>query len=190
MKINRKQIQVEADRQMKTRAYQRDGEGRIILHMTVEDDSGFLSVFSSNQTPVISGEVAEFLEHSTDAVPPREALTLRIRSGCIDDGEQILYREAIKEYYTQKYLTAQRELRRNFFIVLALALLGVGTLVIRFLYELWQGNTLWAEVIDIAAWVFLWESIDVGFFSNRALRVQRMRYLALMDMKIEYTDPT
>ena len=45
--------------------YRRDGEGRIIVDMNVKDDTDFLSVFSANDTPVISSEVAEFLENST-----------------------------------------------------------------------------------------------------------------------------
>ena len=35
-----------------------------VIHMTVKDDSDFLSVYSVTDTPVISSEVAQFLEHS------------------------------------------------------------------------------------------------------------------------------
>ncbi len=47
---------------------QRDEQGRIIINMTVKDDSEFLSRFSERSTPVISSEVAEFLENSTQGI--------------------------------------------------------------------------------------------------------------------------
>ena len=78
--------------------YKRDNENRIVIDMTVKDDSDFLSVFSQSDTPVISSEVAEFIENSTDSILPKEQLTLRIHSDCIDDNEKVLYRESIKEY--------------------------------------------------------------------------------------------
>lgn len=44
---------------------QRDSENRVIINMTVKDDSDFLSVFSFSDIPVISSEVAEFIENNT-----------------------------------------------------------------------------------------------------------------------------
>ena len=59
-----------------------------VIRMTVKDDSDFLSVYSVTDTPVISSEVAQFLEHSIqDLIHPKH-LTLIIKSSCIDDTEK------------------------------------------------------------------------------------------------------
>ena len=73
-----------------SRRFQRDDENRVIINMTVKDDSNFLSVFSQSDTPVINTEVAEFIENSTNSVLPKEQLTLRIHSDCIDDTEKAI----------------------------------------------------------------------------------------------------
>lgn len=170
------------------RSCQRDDENRVIVNMTVKDDSSFLSVFSESNTPVISTEVADFIEHNTVAIFPKEPLTLRIHSDCIDERERELYKKAIAEYYTEKYFANKRELRRNNIIALILTVFGVLTLVPAVLLEYQRGSLIWAEVIDIVAWVLLWEAVDISVFGNRALRMKQKYYLSYISMKVEYVD--
>ena len=84
----------------------RDEQNRVVINMTVKDDGNFLSVYSQSDMPVISSEVADFLETSVFAVPPTEELTLKIKSDCIDESEKIVYEKAIKEYYHGRNLRA------------------------------------------------------------------------------------
>lgn len=165
---------------------ERDDEGRAIIHMLVQDDDNFLSEYSEGDTPVISGEVAEFIEHGAAAAKPDERLTLRIKSNCIDEREQSLYRRAIEEYYKQKYTANEREYRRNRIIVAVLTLAGVLALAFRIIFDYFVGSSIWSEVIDIFAWVLLWEAVDIGVFGNRTRKLDRLRYLSFIDMKIEY----
>ena len=154
--------------------------------MNVKDDSDFLSSFSEGENPVISDEVAAFLENSTVTLPPAQPLALHIHSSCIDEREQVEYRNAIKEYYTSQYVANENERRRNRRIVLLLALCGILILSMAIFLEYRAESLIWAEVIDIAAWVFLWEAVDIGTFRNHELRVNRLRYLSLIEIKIVY----
>lgn len=163
-------------------ACERDENGRVILNMTVKNDDGFLSVYSSTDTPVISAEVADFIENKTKSILPTEPLALHIHSDCIDEDEKELYKKAVKEYYVEHAVENERELRRNHVIVALLALTGVLILALSFLI----GHAIWAEVIDIVAWVLLWEAVDVAVFRNRDRRVARLRYIAEVDMDIRF----
>lgn len=169
--------------QEKARPLRRDAEGRVVVDMTVRDDSDFLSVFSEWEMPVISAGVAEFLENRTRFIPPREPLTLRIHSDCIDEREQGQYRAAIQEYYTEQYIANRREIRRNIAAAVILLLLGVAFLVAALFRT---ENIVGAEIVDIVAWVLIWEAVDILFFVNRSLRWQEKRYLAYLDMRIVY----
>lgn len=163
--------------------------GDAVISMHIKDDTDFLSVFSENETPVISGEVAEFIETRAKKFFPNKELTLKISSECIDDVEKILYKEAIKEYYTEKHREAKRELRVYNRIALILSLLGVAVLALSIFWEYRTGSRLWSEVIDIVAWVLLWEAVDIKFFKTRELAVCGKRYLALRSMEILYVTP-
>lgn len=187
MKANLREIKKEVD-QKSRRHYPKDEDGRAILRMSVKNDDDFLSVFSKGETPVISSDVADFIEDGISAIPPQESLTLEIHSCCIDEEEKRLYPQAIREYYTQKYIANKQELRHNFFVCLFLFLTGLATLAFGLYFSYRFSNEVGAEVIDIAAWVLLWEAVDISVFSNRALRLKERRCLACLDMKVVFCD--
>ena len=181
-----KEIKKEVLLQMKKRAYQKGADGRAVIHMNVNNDDGFLSEFSVSETPVISSSVAEFIENSTRSIPPKEELTLMIHSDCIDDGEKQVYGSAIKEYYLQRYIETEEELKRNRLIVFLLGLAGVLVLAAGIIFDYQVGNLIWSEVIDIVAWVLLWEATDIGLLGSRGLRQKKKRYLSYLSMNVEY----
>ena len=171
---------------MKARKYKRDDGGRVIIQMNVKDDANFLSEFSESATPVISTEVAEFIENETNAVPPNEDFTLQVYNDCIDDREEKVYSAAIKEYYMQKYIANEREIKRNRFAVLLLGIAGILVLAAELIFDYRVGNALWSSVIDIVAWVLLWEAADIGVLEDRVTAIKRKRFLAYLSMKTEY----
>lgn len=60
------------DLKLSERRCDKSGDKNVIIKMAVKDDTNFLSVFSESETPVISGEVADFIENKTMSVPPKE----------------------------------------------------------------------------------------------------------------------
>lgn len=162
-----------------------DADGRVIVDMTVNDDDDFLSRFSESENPVINSDVADFIESTTRSIPPPAMICLRIHSDCIDDKEKTVYDRAIREYYTEKYISADKERKRNLLISAIMLFFGVLVLSAAIMLE-YANNIIWSEVIDIAAWVLIWEATDVIFFKNRALKLQRLRALAYISMNIEY----
>lgn len=177
-----RKIKKDIDSEISIRRYARDEDGRIVIAMNVKDDKDFLSVFSKRETPVISEDVAEFIEHCALSVPPSEKLRLSITSECIDEKEREDYKKAIREYYTEKYLASKLEMKRNTFITILLSLIGILIISLSFL----AASRVWSEVIAIIGWVFIWEAVHITAFQNRALRIKRMRYLSFIEMKISY----
>lgn len=159
-----------------------DSDGRAIIDMSITDDSEFLSPYSKHASPVISSDVAEFIEDSTSYFKPKQQFTLRIHSNCIDDGEKVVYENAIREYYAQHYIASKSELRFNSIIFILLTLVGAFALLLAF----WVDAHIWSEMIDIAAWVFLWEAVDIFFFKRRKSNIERNRYLSYMLIKVEF----
>ena len=154
--------------------------------MTVDDDSHFLSVFSAGDTPVISSEVAEFIENVTCSILPKADLTLRIQSNCIDTSEQEIYKKAIKEYYTQQYISVKQGLKRNRLLSSVMAFLGIAFLALAVFLGSLPNNSVWSETVDIIAWVFIWEAVDITALRNQQLRVKKHRFLSFLAMKIEF----
>ena len=181
-----KQIRKSVDRSLSERKLQRDEEKRAVINMTVKNDDGFLSQYSEDRTPMISEDVSTFIENSVSGLVPSESLTLRIHSDCIDDEEKAEYKNARKEYYTKRYVSDKRELRRNTLIALLLAAAGIIALFAAIIVEIQTDSPIWTEVVDIIAWVLIWEAVDIMVFRNRELRVNCLRYLGFISMKVEY----
>ena len=159
-------------------------EGRIT--MTVRDDAGFLSPYSANTGEVISSEVADFLTASAQEFPPRTPLTLRIYSDCIDTSEKQIYREAIRNYFSLQRIANRRDMRRNAILSSTMLLVGILALAGMFVAEHFQIRQLWIECIDIFAWVFLWEAVDLRFIERGRLRLQHQRLEAFIAMKVDF----
>ncbi len=181
-----KEIKKAADEKVHANSYKRDEDNRIIINMSVKDDDNFLSSFSQSSDPDISSEVSDFIESSTHAISPKEMLTLRIYSDCIDDEEKVIYEGAIKEHYMERYIKYKRELKRNYVFALSFAFSGMLTLCFAVLYNYYMSNPVWSEVIDIAAWVLLWEAVDIIALRNRELQLGKLHCLSCMSMNIEY----
>ena len=184
MKRSEKDILREAER--RTLDGRTDAEGRAIIPMTVRDDSDFLSPFSEGATPLISADVAEYLEEKTEEIPRGKGLVLQIRSSCIDPAEQEAYRLGVKEFYLIRYLSVRRELRRNLLLALILAAAGMLLLLATHLIDTHLGLPYWMELTDIVAWVFVWEAVDTLVFGSHDRRTQKYKRLSFVDMKIAF----
>ncbi len=173
----------EADRNIKARRKEKE---RYIINMNVKDDSAFLSVYSENETPVISSDVADFIESSATPVRPGDDLVLKIKSNSIDDEEKQIYDRAIREYYFERYAKNRRELLRNYIISALFFAFGVLILLFSAFLAYKDASSIWLEVVDIAAWVFLWEAVYIAFLESRKLKLDNVKYISYMAMDIVY----
>ena len=122
---------------------------------------------STNSTDVLE----KYLEENIVGLFVHKQWNLQIFSNCIDKEEQKAYQEGVKEYYLNQYMANKKELHRNTVISVLLVVTGMIALFFTLLIDSIYGNLFWAEIVDIVAWVFVWESVDVFVFRNHELRM-------------------
>ena len=181
-----KEIEKSVDELVDGEIHKKDEEGRVVIDLSIKDDSDFLSVLSDGDDPIISSEIAEFIENSTEDVSMSDSLTLRIHSNCIDDNEKQIYPKAIKKYYLKKYSANKRESVKNKILITILFSLGIIALAIAIALSVNLEKALWSEVVDIVAWVFVWEAVDIWVFRNRSIRLKRRCYIQYLSMNVEF----
>ncbi len=82
-------------------------------------------------------------------------------------------------------MDSHADIKKQYLIAAILALVGMVFLAVSLaIGDLWNG-AFFGELVDIAAWVFVWEAVDVICFRKQELRVNRTRYQALMNMEID-----
>ena len=169
---------------------ERDEDGRAVIELTVLRDEGFLSDFSAGTRPVISGEVAQYLEESAMRFLSKEPICIKIYGDCIDKMEEKLYIDGLKEYYVRRYTENRRSLHRNRWIAAIMLLVGVVALAVVLTLSLLKRVEILVEVLDIFAWVFLWEAVDLFFLEGGVLRMKQRRFLRFIDAKVEFLPKT
>ena len=170
------------DTENKNKQYNYDKNGNIIVNFSIRDGVDFLSPYSLNGLPTISKDIGDFIESSTKTFPPKQKLTLRFHGMNINNREKETYKKAIKDYYQDKYLHMQQKIKKNNLITLLLLI--IGTLVVAFALAINQ--EIWSEIVDILAWVLLWEAMDTFLFRNIEYRHDKARYLKFTTMHVEF----
>ena len=156
------------------------------LNLNITDDSEFLSPYSPSEQPIISSDVADFLENSARAFHPRARVNLTITGRCVDESERSVYGDAIKNYFSLKLAETERDIKRKGWISLVFTIIGVVALVFMIVYESFVNNAVWTECVDIFGWVFLWEAVDQFFIERSGLLLKRKRFKNFVNMNIEF----
>ena len=156
------------------------------LNLNITDDSDFLSPYSPSEKPLVSSDIADFLENSARAFHPRAKINLTITGRCIDESEKSVYGDAIRNYFSLKLAETERDIKRKGLMSLIFAIVGVVALVFMIIYESFVNNAVWTECVDIFAWVFLWEAVDQFFIERSGLLLKRKRFENFVNMSIEF----
>lgn len=157
-----------------------------VINMTVTNDDSFLSPYSPTETPVISAEVAEFLQTCAKPYKADSTLQLQIHSNSIDEKEKIVYSRAIRNYFNLQLEETAEELRRNTLVSLIFAVVGILGLAAMIVLDSFKVQSIWLECVDIFSWVFLWEAVDQMFIRRRQLQIKSKRMHAFVNMKVVY----
>lgn len=159
---------------------------KCIIDLNVKNDEDFLSPFSNVGKPVISEDVAQFLENSPNDSHPKAEVELNIYGDCISENEHSDYEQAIRNYYSLKFSDAARSVARKGFVSLIFTIIGVATLALMFIMPELGAGSIWVECVDIFAWVFLWEAVDQFFIERNGVLLNMNRYYAFMNAKISF----
>ena len=164
-----------------------DESGRQLVKIHVSDDSNFLSPFSTDGLPMLSSETAEFLEHSIKHLRPDTPLHIDIEGQCIEAEERILYEKAIRIYYHAEFSETVRNIRKNTIQTVTMTFLAALTFALALILTNRAVQSVFLEMIDVVAWVFMWEAADIFFFQRSTLRMKRLRYFNLIQADISFS---
>ena len=162
-----------------------DAEGRVTVPVSVNDDTGFIAPFSSDGEVVISSDVADFLEHSVKHIKPGCDLHFVISGDTVDEKEKREYPAAIKNYYRYEFIECTRELKKNAILSIIMTALSALVFILAIVLAEIGVRDVILNMIDVVAWVFMWEAVDLFVLERAALRISRLRSLAMI--KAKYT---
>lgn len=164
----------------------RDEDNRLIVNLSIKNDDGFLSPYSLKGEPQLAGETAEFLEHSIKNTKHTDDISFHVHSSVIDENEQVEYKQAIKYYYTHEITEVKIKMKRNAISSVLMILLGILVFALRIIFSSVFPNEIFLSVLDVVAWVFVWEATDLFFFRRTELRQELLQYLKIYTADIKF----
>jgi hypothetical protein len=163
-----------------------DENGKRYIPVSVRVEDSILSPFSPKGHPTISGEFAEFLDSQYTEMKRNEKLHIDIECDTIDDDERLLYEGAIRSYYKAQEKRKTNEIVRNNIIALIMLIIGALVLTLSVMFYVFSHEII-GEIIDIVAWVFVWESVDLFFIHRSILLRERAKCKYFIEAEITYS---
>lgn len=101
--------------------------------------------------------------------------------------EEIIYKEAIRNYYKLKLKDLLRTIKRKNTFGLIWIIIGIVTLSVMIVFTNLELSKVIIECIDIFAWVFIWEAVDTMFVQRGGtlLQIQRTENFITMNITFE-----
>lgn len=169
---------------------QADAAGaRHTVRVSVQNGDDFLSPLSPDGAPVISEETAPFLSNSVRHLRPDTALRFEIEEKGIDRTEREVYEKAIRNYYHGEFAEVMRELRRNAIVSAVMTAAAALIFALAVIFDRMGADTVLLNMIDVVAWVFMWEAADIFLLQRPTLKLRRWRSFQMIRAEIAVTEP-
>jgi len=171
--------------------YETTENGDRLIKLHVNDVDYFLSPLSVDGVPCISDETAFLLNYylKNMSVDSDEKIFFEITGHNLSLAEQDLYRKAIKNYYREEFLDVQDDMKLNRRNTVLMLISGAFFILLRILLPLTIGwRTDFLEPINIVAWVFLWEAVELQIFKRPKLKEIQIRNLKILEADIEFKE--
>lgn len=170
---------------------QLDDNLKAVLKMKISDDSDFLSKYYFDD-PIISQEVGDYLLSYKGRLSWKKGIKIEIISDVIDDAKHLVYERAIRNYFINEMRHIKNSTLLRNILSSILFLLGILTLVLMFVLDFLTGSNLglWKEVIDIVAWVFIWESVDLFIIQRLENNAKYRMFKNVINADIVFTPLT
>lgn len=146
----------------------------------------FLSPYMIDGEPVISEDTAQILERSVKHFNPAKPVTFKLSGEDIKKDDENLYSAAVKNYYHAEFSEIYRELKKcnvlSAVMTLVAAIIFAAAVV---LSNFEFVDQVFLNIIDVVAWVFMWEAADIFVFRRHKVKLNRIRYFNMIEAKIE-----
>lgn len=168
--------------------FDEDRKGRSVININVSDEDEILSKFNDDGQEIISSEMADFINNLVKSVPKKQEVVLNVKCAKYTEEKEKRYKKAIVNYYVNEFADKDAKLKNNAIITLLLFMIGVIGFVSLYLLKTFDAHWLIQDIVEVASWVFLWETVDVFFLNRGILKWKQKRDLKIIFAEIKITE--
>lgn len=133
----------------------------------------------------LNTEFSEYVFDKAKDLPVGEDVRINIHTEESIDAAEVT--QALKRHYRMQYKQAKKEFKRMTWISAVMTALGIIALTALILINHFTDNLYITSIVEIAAWVFIWEAVDYFFLQRpvvkaKCILIQRI-YAAEIEIK-------
>lgn len=153
------------------------------INIKAENKAAIFSDYNYDSNEVLNPNLEAFLVEKVKSIPPKSNLRVKIfTDDCVDENEvKVAYKNKLKGDFEE----LEQELRRNMLFALTMLILGVLFMGFLILEMHFLNNYILSTILEIAAWVFIWEAVDSFFLERSAIKRKRYQMARLYYAELE-----
>lgn len=180
--INKAKVMFEEIKQDKNRAdfYEENGVPHIEINLS---NGNIYDEYSTDSE--LNPTIFEFVDKVFRLVKKKADLEIDITfPSSMKDEEKDKIEKLFKSHYAINIVKSNEEIKRHNIVSIILLIFGIIVYGAYGLLEYFKMDFIFQGVIEIASWVFIWESVDMFFLSNFSSRLERMKNVKIFNAKI------
>ncbi len=180
--INKAKTMFEEIKQDKNRAdfYEENGVPHIEINLS---NGNIYDEYSTDSE--LNPTIFEFVDKVFRLVKKKANLEIDITfPSSMKDEEKDKIEKLFKSHYAINIVKSNEEIKRHNIVSIILLFFGIIVYGAYGLLEYFKMDFIFQGVIEIASWVFIWESVDMFFLSNFGSRLERMKNIKIFNAKI------
>ena len=165
-----------------------DGKGNAVISVGLKRKEDFYNPYCDKTYKMLNSEMLDYIEANAKALPRTKDIAIEIFSETElskTDKEQM--QDAIKRQFAEELVHQKKRLNRNIIATLLLTIVGLGVLALGIFLENIKISSILSNTVMIAAWVFLWEAVDIFFLRRPSLsmKYRLLKKLISCDVRIK-----
>lgn len=156
------------------------GAAEAVIEAKINGDA--LNGFAAGEE-MISGEFADYLLQKSRVLPLRKDIEIVLEG---EDDLKDRVKTGVVNYFEKSFADYDRQLTSNG--IVSLVFIGMAVLIFALMFTLKaltnMGEIL-LEIMDIAGWVFAWETVDMFFIQRKIIKIKMLRSYNLLKARIK-----
>lgn len=160
-----------------------NSEEHNIINIKTDNKEQIISKFSYDEDDKLNKELSEFIIDKAKSMPLKRNIKLNFYSSYPINQSQV--ESTLKNHFREEYIESKHDIRRLNIVSIIMLILGIISLTVLILANRFFNYFYFTTILEIASWVFVWESVDISFIQRSKIKHRCMLFKNLYNAKIE-----
>lgn len=164
-----------------------DEYDRGIIDVGAEHYDDLFSYYDMDGKSILDNEFIDFIEMKADSIPPHKDLTLCFHIPDANEEKRLEIEKTLKDTYIKQTHAINRKIKENNKFSLTMLIVGLALSTVYYFMNMYNSIPVLSyilNIVEICAWVFVWEAVDSYFLYKRDLEDDLLKKYRFIQSRI------